>query len=183
MVPSRKIFENSRIIKVQKNNSGIYDAMNQALEYANGEYVLFLNAGDCFCNISVLSSFIKAINGHNKLALVYCDYKTTSFGEYVQSPAKLSDFFLSRTMLCHQVCMIRRDLYSTIGHFDTAFKIDADYDFLLRLLIVKRERFIHIQPLGIISRSHGFSFQNGELAKKRLYTLERSIFRRCISLM
>ncbi len=173
-----KVPEDKRIIKIQTKDTGIYDAMNQALECTNGQYVLFLNAGDFFYDSSVLGSFYEAIINNNFPGLVYCDYKTTGLGEYVQSPPKLTNFFLFRTMLCHQVCMIKREFYDSLGKFDTTFKVDSDYDFLLRLLIVQKARYIHIQKLGIISTSFGFSFQNKELAKKEVSRIRKKYFQK-----
>ena len=40
-------------IHIRKDN-GIYDAMNQAVQLAQGEYDLFLNAGDSFYDETVL---------------------------------------------------------------------------------------------------------------------------------
>jgi glycosyltransferase involved in cell wall biosynthesis len=171
-----KIVENEKITKVKKKDNGIYDAMNQGLEYANGKYVLFLNAGDSFYDNSVLGAFYNAINNNNNPSLVYCDYKTTALEEYVQSPPKLTNFFLFRTMLCHQVCMIKRDFYVSLGKFDTTFRVDADYDFLLRLLIVQKVKSFHIQKLGIISTSNGFSSQNRNAAKKEVEIIRKKYF-------
>ena len=140
---------------------GIYDAMNQALDHANGQYVLFLNAGDFFYDKSVLSSYYEGIINNNFPTLIYSDYKTTDLEEYVQSPTKLTKFFLFRTMLCHQVCMVKRDFYHFFGYFDTSLRVDADYDFLLRLIIIEKVKYKHIQKLGIISTSKGFHFKIG----------------------
>ena len=171
-----KVPDNEKVWKVQKKDSGIYDAMNQALAHTNGQYVLFLNAGDFFYDSSVLGSFYEAIINNNTPGLIYCDYKTTGLGEYVQSPPKLSKFFLFRTMLCHQVCMIKQEFYDSIGAFDTTFKVDADYDFLLRLLIIKKARYKHIQMLGIIYTSNGFSAQNRVLAKEEVKIIRKKYF-------
>ena len=46
---------NSPFVKIfEEPDSGIYDAMNQAVKYASGDYVLFLNAGDKFYSGVVL---------------------------------------------------------------------------------------------------------------------------------
>ena len=37
---------------------GIYDAMNQALQYASNEYILYLNAGDIFFQRKLPKRFI-----------------------------------------------------------------------------------------------------------------------------
>ena len=165
-----------KIVKVQKSDSGIYDAMNQALDHSNGQYVLFLNAGDYFFDSSVLGAFFNCIIDNKFPALAYCDYKTTGLGKYVQSPPRLTSFFLFRTMLCHQVCMIKKEFYDRIGNFDISLRVDADYDFLLRLLIQNHARYKHIQKLGIISTSGGFSFQNSVLAKEEVKLIRKKYF-------
>ena len=45
---------NDRVKIISERDLGIYDAMNEAAELAEGEYVLFLNAGDSFCDGTVL---------------------------------------------------------------------------------------------------------------------------------
>lgn len=170
------IQDDIRIIKIQRNDNGIYDAMNQALEKATGQYVIFLNSGDLFYSNSVLGSFYDAIIYNNFPGLIYCDYTTTGLGEYVQSPNKLTNFFLFRTMLCHQVCVVKRNYYNSVGYFDTSLHVEGDYDFLLRLIILNKVRHIHIQMLGIISASGGFSFQNSELAKSEVRLIRKKYF-------
>lgn len=171
-----RVPNNEKILKIQKNDYGIYDAMNQALDLVSGQYILFLNAGDFFYDSDILSSFHNCIINNNFPALVYCDYKTTDAGEFVQSPWKLSSFFLFRTMLCHQVCMVKREFYIKLGYFDTSLKVDADYDFLLRLLVMNKSSYKHIKKLGIISTSKGFSFQNSELAQKEVRVIRKKYF-------
>lgn len=48
-------FENKNQIRIiQKEDKGIYDGMNQAVNYVNGRYVQFLNCGDYFYSETVL---------------------------------------------------------------------------------------------------------------------------------
>ena len=91
------ISEDEKILKLQIKDTGIYDAMNQALEYTSGEYILFLNAGDYFYDSKVLNSFYDAIVSNNSPELLYCDYTTTGLKEFVQSPIKLTSFYLNLT--------------------------------------------------------------------------------------
>lgn len=158
-------------------DSGIYDAMNQALNYVNGDYVLFLNTADYFTNDYVLSDFKKEINVNKFPDLVYCNYKTTKHNFAIIAPARLNSRFLFRTMLCHQTCMIKATNYSNNNNFDTDLKVVADYDFLLRLLIGKSGTYCHLNKLCIISTSGGYSAQNYQLGLKEVSKLRKKYFR------
>lgn len=165
-----------KIILVQRADQGIYDAMNQALECVTSKYVLFLNAGDFFIDNSVLQSYYDTILNNNYPDLVYCDYKTTKLNEYVLNPNALTHFFLFRTMLCHQVCMIKTDAYRNLGFFDTNYKVDADYDFLLRLIIDNKGTYKHFKQLGVLYTSGGFSAINRKMAKKEVESIRKNHF-------
>lgn len=201
-----------RIRFFQQSDSGIYDAMNQALAHATGRYVLFLNAGDFLSDDSVLQGFAVTIanaannseasetsetdntdktRGTGKTretgetrktretgepGLVYCNYTTTAHPVPVMSPPRLSSFFLYRTMLCHQVCLVRRDYFALIGAFDTSFRVDADYDFLVRLIHVHNARYAFFNYTGIITTPFGFNFHQQETARKEVARIRRSYF-------
>ena len=40
---------------VSEKDTGIYNAMNKGIGYVTGDYVVFMNAGDCFADSNVLS--------------------------------------------------------------------------------------------------------------------------------
>lgn len=170
------IVEDERIVKVKKHDDGIYDAMNQAIDYVKGKFVLFLNAADCFADQSVLTSYYNEIINNNYPELVYCDYTTTKFKQYVQSPPQITPFFLFRTMLCHQVCMYKKTCYDNFGNFDLSFKVDADYEFLLRTVLKHKIKTKHFHKLVIISKSDGFSTINSNLAKKEVNQIRKRYF-------
>lgn len=53
----------SRVRFICQTDTGIYDAMNQAVSYAKGEYILFLNCGDLFADEKVLERTAAVIDG------------------------------------------------------------------------------------------------------------------------
>lgn len=51
----------ARVHLYEKPDKSIYDGMNQAVEFANGEYLYFLNCGDTFHDEKVLTQVAEAI--------------------------------------------------------------------------------------------------------------------------
>ena len=170
--------KNEEIILIKEYDSGIYDAMNQALEHCNGKYILFLNAGDVLYNRDIFKKLAPYCLKERAAYLVYTDYFLIQYNSIVYSPSKLSNFFLYRTMLCHQACFLQREAYKQYGNFDTSFKIEADYDLLTRCVIRKK---ITSEYAPIISTKYmggGVSSkpQNKKIAKKEVIRIRRNYF-------
>lgn len=127
--------DNYRPVVLVQADTGIYDAMNQGLLHATGRYVLFLNAGDGFCNAQVLKMIADAAAEFPQASLLYGDYIADTIDTLVRSPAKLSPFTLYRNTLCHQTCLLARDRIAGAGGFDASMRMLADYDLLLRVVL------------------------------------------------
>lgn len=171
MLPSDK-----RIKIIVNSDEGIYDAMNQSLSYVTGKYLIFLNAGDLLESSTVLSSVRRFINENQGLGLYYYDYKTTSFDKKVNSPRTLNGFTLFRNMLCHQCCVFEVDKFEATGKFHLEYQVVADYDFLLRFLVLQTNNYKSIDLLGVIFQSGGYSSQNRSLALKEVQSVRRRYF-------
>lgn len=114
---------------------GIYDAWNQALQHARGEYVAFLGVDDALHAPDTLMRVFDAI-GDREFDLV------TGRGHLIGHNGTLLHEFgrpwdyrrVARKMtICHPGSLHRRELFTRFGLFDTSYRITADYDFLLRL--------------------------------------------------
>lgn len=147
---------NQRIII--KPDSGIYEAMNQALEYCTGKYILFLNAGDVFASSDVLSLVANTIVCSDMPEVVYTHIKNMRHGTMQTYPSILSRAFLYRRSLCHQGTYIRRDCYAKYGNFDLMYRILADNELLLRLL-TNSARTALSPCTGVIYKGEGFSMR------------------------
>ena len=118
--------------------SGIYSAMNTGLHVANGDYVLFLNAGDTLSDPSVFSE-IKSILRLQAPVWLYAEVQMSdSLGKVVETPKW--DYETEQRLLfsrghfpCHQGTFTRRDTLIALGGFDTSYEIVADYVAFLKL--------------------------------------------------
>ena len=120
----------SKVIVEQDN--GIYDAMNKGIDHAQGEYCLFLNAGDELYSKDTLS--LVAAHFVEDTVLVSGDFISTSIRgrqKYIQTN-KLSLAHLSTNFnACHQSIYIKR---SHLARFDLQYRFLADYDSVIRTL-------------------------------------------------
>lgn len=143
-----------------KDDDGVYDAWNQALLQARGEYVCFIGADDAWSDSSSLSRLFEATGGR--------DYDLiTSRGLFVDSANGKSFPFGSawnyrrigrRTVVCHPGLLHRRSLFLTYGLFDTRYRIAGDLDFLLRL--PEDLKTLHVDANSVIVEAAGISRRN-----------------------
>ena len=114
---------------VSEKDSSIYDAMNQAVKLAKGDYYLFLNCGDLLVDQLVLEKVWKCIR-QEKADIVYGDQYLRKQKCVVPSPSKLTDFICYRNIPCHQVCFYHRKLFEKRG-YDLSYPGRADYEHFL----------------------------------------------------
>lgn len=103
---------------ISEPDRGIYDAMNKAVRMAYGEWLIFMNAGDCFVNESVLSN-IFCQNYPSDVKFLYSDnYYVDENGKEsyaVHDHKKLS--------ILHQSAIYRKELHSLCGQYIVTPKI------------------------------------------------------------
>ena len=133
----KRIPEDGRIRAFSEPDVGVYDAMNQAIEKATGQYLCFLNCGDSFYSNEVLADIRKSITAHeDKLAVYYGNYETC--GDFTQSPASLSRYGIYRNPLCHQTMFIPHIFFEELGLYRSDFRILSDYEFTVHAQTVKK---------------------------------------------
>ena len=118
---------------VSEPDKGIFDAMNKSLQYCNGEYVIFINAGDKFVNTDVLTTLFK--DKVYTADLLYGDtYTQSEFGyKLIKANAIYSQKHNSKDLvfksqgICHQSLFTKLHILKNIG-FDLNYPIGADYD-------------------------------------------------------
>ncbi len=137
---SLKMLPVSEKIRVESSkDAGIYDAMNQAVAMAEGDYILFMNCGDFFYDENVLESLAKKIEENPDKGIYYGDAFFRLSGEVIHMPGEITDFVCFRHIPCHQACVFARELFAEKG-FELQYRIRADYEFFLRQYYQKNVR-------------------------------------------
>lgn len=138
---------------------GIYDAMNKAVLMAKGEWVVFLNAGDVFCNDMVLLEVYKTTSATSS-GVVYGDIELEKNGELVLKRAK-EPCNMHRMYFCHQSAFTRCELLKQTP-YDLEYRLSADFDFYKKIY-KKRITFTHINIPLVVYDMTGLS--NSQRAK------------------
>lgn len=125
----RKLFEQSgcNLIYISKKDSGIYNAMNQALDMCTDDgYVIFMNAGDLFYDGNVLRDFV---NSHYE-GDVIVGFTCVKLGNKKIIATPHVEF--GRLDFYHQSVFVKNRVMKKYG-FDTRYRIAADRNALLNM--------------------------------------------------
>ena len=126
-----QIPESDKIHLYVNADGGIYYGMNEAVSYAAGKYLLFLNCGDYFASNDVLSKIYEVAKDKDaSKSVIYGDYSRN--GVHFKQPSKITPFYLYRTPLCHQTVFFGKGVFEKFENYDTAYRILADYDITLK---------------------------------------------------
>ncbi len=140
---------------VSEPDGGIYDAMNKGVSLATGDYLNFMNAGDCFHDPKVLERVLEVIGADAPPLFAGHAYARGSHRKLRSNDA------LWKGMVCsHQATISRRDLH--LAHpFSTDLAIAADYRFFVEC----EAAGVPIRPVDLdvaIIDTGGVSFVNFE---------------------
>ncbi len=147
----------SRILLIEQSDSGIYEAMNEGLALASGEFTWFMNAGDRFASTSTLANAVNRISQNNEGAIVggYRIEGSSQNQTYSYAPRNItsSSFAFNRRGGCHQAIIFRTKILKRLGGFNTSYSLASDFDLVLRVIQVSKasrvsEIYASVEPGG-----------------------------------
>lgn len=130
----REIFEEKgcRFVHLQGKDSGIYDAMNIALEKCTGTWVNYMNAGDSFYNENVLDDIFR-YGKYSDADIIYghtCCVLRNGYSFIIKN----HHLNLTKGIgISQQVCFYKKSILEQRG-FETKYKILGDFEYLIYAL-------------------------------------------------
>lgn len=123
-------YEKNISVHISEKDNGIYDAMNKGLKYITGDYVIFMNAGDCFWNSDVLRCVAERIN---ETGAVYYGDTMYDFGDRTElRQVNVNSFTLSRRNICHQSIFYPSKAIQSLK-YDLKYKYLSDWNLNIKL--------------------------------------------------
>lgn len=122
---------------ISEEDTGIYNAMNKGISMAEGDYIYFLNSGDCFPDFYLAGQVMQEIEKHKPdifYGNVDMDYgayrKRIQYAKY----KRLKKVWIALGItVCHQAVFAKADVLKK-HNFDETFKLWADQEWMMRLL-------------------------------------------------
>lgn len=137
---------------VSEPDKGLYDAMNKGLRLATGDYVCFLNAGDCFHEDSTLQQMADTLTESRLPDVLYGETALVDKERHFVRMRRLSApktltwrSFKQGMLVCHQAFFARTALAEP---YDLQYRYSADFDWCIR--IMKKAKTLHNTHLTLI---------------------------------
>ena len=145
-----------------EKDKGIYDAMNQAVSQASGDFLLFLNCGDRFADDEVLERTRKALEEEEKAGtdldrlILYGDTRGEKNDVVIAAAPEITGFTCYRNIPCHQSCFYSAALCRE-KPYDLQYRIRADYDHFLWCYYRAKAKMRHLDFPVAVYEGGGFS--------------------------
>ena len=155
---------------VSEPDGGIYQGMNKGLRQAKGDYVNFMNSGDCFYSNSVLERIFSLDTDADIIT-----------GTHVGSPhPNIGKDGISLYTLCtgavdHQASFIKRDI--ALRHpYDEKYRIVSDWKFFIEALVIDNCSFFYTETIVVDVDMTGISNTSLDLNRRERETVLKELF-------
>lgn len=164
-------FKNRINCIISENDNGIYHAINKGIQYANGNWIYILGADDMLHDENVLQNIFNT--DLTKYAIIFGNVNNISIKHALvrkKHICKLSFSLIWRNTLHQQGTFYNKNKLNI--HFNTCYKILADYDFHLKLFNQKvKQKYVDITVSDCLAQGISKKFN------KQLYSEELKIKR------
>lgn len=156
---------------ISEPDKGIYNAMNKGIRMASGEYVEFLNSGDCLVSDDVVGRMVDALGKEQYPSILYGNMIKVypdghKFKDLCFAGREISFLGFYTGTLNHSPAYIRRELFEKYGMYDESLKIVSDWKWYLQAIILGEEKPVYTDIDVTLFDMTGISETNKGLDKE-----------------
>lgn len=152
---------------VSEPDKGIYNAMNKGVLVANGEYIQFLNSGDCLLAFNTIEEIISHLY---KEDLLFAGMRFSDTQEIVTAPEIITMRTLYERSLPHPSAYIRRNKLLKFP-YDETLRVVSDWKFWIQSIIYDGASYRVIPQVIVDFETTGISSTNKSLVLKERETV------------
>lgn len=153
---------------VSEKDNGVYNAMNKGIKNATGEYLNFLNGGDCYIDNDALKRVTEF--GLDK-DIVYGDQRFLTKKDYFEKkyPEQIPHKWFLKDCIPHQSSFIKKDLFDKYGEYSEKYKIVSDWEKWIIFIDINKASYKHIDTIVAAHRYDGISsvFNEAHASERR----------------
>lgn len=165
---------------VSEKDEGIYDAMNKAISFASGDWILFMNSGDTFVDSHVVEKCFSC--NLDDYAAVYGSWYSVRNNQLVHIPCNMPFWKSTKRYkgmgFSHQSVFVKLE-WARKYKFDLSYKCCADYNMIYSIFKDGGRFFCANIPIAIYDGIGGFSDKHRTLQRKehaRILGIENTIY-------
>ena len=165
-----KKYENYIDYWVSESDGGIYPGMNKGLQQAKGEYLNFMNGGDCYHSPDVLDK-IFALN--SDADIITGTHSENGIRNVGKDGVTMLDLY--KWAIDHQASFIRREV--ALRHpYDEKYRIVSDWKFFIEALVIDNCSFCYTDTVVVDVDMKGVSNTNFQLDREEREQVLKELF-------
>lgn len=155
---------------VSERDGGIYPGMNKGLRQAKGDYVNFMNGGDCYHSSDVLEKIFALETDADIITGAHAENGLRNVGK-----GGLTMLDLYKWAIDHQASFVRREVL--LRHpYDEKYRIVSDWKFFIEALVFDNCTFYYTDIIVVDVDMKGISNTNFALDKQERDAVLHELF-------
>lgn len=156
---------------VSEPDKGIYNAMNKGVAVAKGEYIQFLNSGDCLSTSNAIEEITPNLRD---VDILFAKMRFSDTQEVIQCPETITMQTLYERSLPHPSSFIHRALLLKYP-YDETLRIVSDWKFWIQTIIYDNVSYRSLPYIIVDFEATGISGTNKSLVSRERETVLHSL--------
>ena len=148
---------------ISEPDKGLYDAINKGIKMATGDVVGIINSDDYFHRDDVFSTIAKAFEEDNSLEVTFGNERIIKPENPDVNYRYEAPWYFRSWMFRigleppHPSFYAKKELFEKYGYYKMGYVISADYDLMMRFLLVHKAKYKYLNHTILTFRASGIS--------------------------